>query len=219
MFEILSRARKGRMDFPRPVMMGLLLFLTFTSTQECALRAQKPGQRLKGSADSLAPAGAYHSPVKATWMSAACPGLGQMYNKKWWKLPIVYGALGAAVYFVYFSQAEYVKARDSYRALVLPQPHSFQVHPDYAGYDAFQIKSYRDYYRQNRDYAIVATAALYALQILDATVDAHLKNFDVSDKLTLSLRPGVVPTTLFSLRMSWGKGSRFRNDICSLLLD
>lgn len=137
----------------------------------------------------------YHSPVKASWMSAALPGLGQAYNRKWWKLPIVYGALGAAGYFLFYSQNEYVKARDSYRALVLPQPNPYQVHPDYAAYDAFAIKSFRDYYRQNRDYGIIAVAAVYALQILDATVDAHLMTFDVSDRLSLSIAPTPWPAT------------------------
>lgn len=146
----------------------------------------------------------YHSPAQAAWFSAVCPGLGQMYNKKWWKLPIVYGALGGAIYFLLYSQNEYVKARDSYRALVLPQPNPYQVHPDYQGYGPYEIKSFRDYFRQNRDYAILATAGVYVLQILDATVDAHLRTFDVSDKLSLRLTPGFHTQGLgFSVVLGW----------------
>jgi len=131
----------------------------------------------------------YHSPVKAAWFSAILPGLGQVYNKKWWKLPIVYGSMGSAFFFLIHSQIEYVDARDTYRALTLPQPNPYVISAKYSGYDPFQVKSFRDYYRQNRDYAILATVGVYILQILDATVDAHLKNFDVSDKLSLHIRP------------------------------
>ncbi|MCS6982318.1 MAG: DUF5683 domain-containing protein [Flavobacteriales bacterium] len=170
----------------------LLLFTTLAQVWGSSVRnwvlGNGPAAYL--SADTPLPAKVrYHSPVKAAWFSAVCPGLGQMYNKKWWKLPIVYGALGGALYFLLYSQNEYVKARDSYRALVLPQPNPYQVHPDYQGYGPYEIKSFRDYFRQNRDYAILASAGVYVLQILDATVDAHLLTFDVSDKLSLRLIP------------------------------
>lgn len=178
---------------------GLLFFLLLQAAPAQAQKIPEQSSSRKkwelGSKSDTLPAGLprYHSPVKASWMSAALPGLGQIYNRKWWKLPIVYGALGAAGYFLIYSQSEYIKARDSYRALMLPQPNPYQVHPDYEDYDAFAIKSFRDYYRQNRDYGIVAVAAVYALQILDATVDAHLMTFDVSDRLTLRIAPSPQP--------------------------
>lgn len=191
--------KKGAFLFP------FVFFSLIGFTQAQMIKDQSaPGkkkERLSGSDTLGAQVPRYHSPVKASWMSAALPGLGQAYNRKWWKLPIVYGALGAAGYFLFYSHNEYVKARDSYRALVLPQPNPYQVHPDYAAYDAFAIKSFRDYYRQNRDYGFVAVAAVYALQILDATVDAHLMTFDVSDRLSFRISPSA-GTAVASLTLS-----------------
>ena len=129
----------------------------------------------------------YHSPRKATWMSAVLPSLGQFYNKRYWKPPIIYAGLGVAIYFLVDNQLKFITARNSYRARVgVP---GFTVNPKYQTYDADQIMSDRDYYRTNRDYSIIAVAAVYALNIIDAAVDAHLRTFDVGDDLSMKVRP------------------------------
>jgi len=129
----------------------------------------------------------YHSPVKATWMSAALPSLGQFYNKRYWKPPIIYAGLGVAIYFLIDNQLKFVIARNSYRAREgVP---GFTVHQKYASYSADQILSDRDFYRTNRDYSIIAVAGIYALNIIDAAVDAHLRTFDVGDDLSMKIRP------------------------------
>lgn len=129
----------------------------------------------------------YHSPAKATWMSAALPGLGQIYNRRYWKPPIIYAGLAVSLYFLIDSQNKFIIARNSLRArLGVP---GFQVHPKYQSYSADQIQSDRDFFRNNRDYSIIAITAIYALNILDAVVDAHLKSFDVGEDLSLRIKP------------------------------
>lgn len=126
-------------------------------------------------------------PVKATWMAVGLPGLGQIYNRRYWKLPIVYGAFAGASYFLASNQIRFVRARDSYRAKIGLS--GYTLHPDYAQNSATQIATDRDYYRRNRDIAIGVLAGVYLLQIVDAVVDAHLSTFDVSDDLSLQIRP------------------------------
>lgn len=128
-----------------------------------------------------------HSPVKATWMSAALPSLGQFYNRRYWKPPIIYAGLGVSIYFLIDNQLKYIVARNSYRARVGIS--GFSVDPKYATYDKEQILSDRDFYRTSRDYSIIAVAAIYALNIIDAAVDAHLRTFDVGDDLSMKIRP------------------------------
>lgn len=128
-----------------------------------------------------------HSPVKATWMSAALPSLGQFYNRRYWKPPIIYAGLGVAIYFLIDNQNKFVIARNSLRArLGVP---GYGVHAKYQSYDAAQIESDRDFYRTNRDYCIIAVAGIYALNVIDAAVDAHLRTFDVGDDLSMKIRP------------------------------
>ncbi|MBL0911980.1 MAG: hypothetical protein IBJ09_06360 [Bacteroidia bacterium] len=126
-------------------------------------------------------------PVKATWMAVGLPGLGQIYNRRYWKLPIVYGAFAGASYFLATNQINFARARNSYRGKILIP--GYTVHPDYANYSKEQIATERDYYRRNRDIAIGVMAGVYLLQIVDAVVDAHLSTFDVSNDLSFQVRP------------------------------
>ncbi|MCG9910369.1 MAG: DUF5683 domain-containing protein [Flavobacteriales bacterium] len=131
----------------------------------------------------------YHSPVKATWMSAVLPSLGQFYNRRYWKPPIIYVGLGVSLYFLIDNQQKFIIARNSYRARVGVS--GFTVHPKYETYSADQILSDRDFYRTNRDYSIIGVGLVYALNIVDAAVDAHLRTFDVSDDLSMKIRPAL----------------------------
>lgn len=125
-----------------------------------------------------------HSPHKASVYSALLPGLGQLYNKKYWKIPIVYAALGGLTYSIVFNQREFnafqteLGLRASNDTLNLNP--RFETFPD-----AF-LTSSRNFHRNNRDLSIVALAGVYALNIVDAAVDAHLFSFDVNQSLSLS---------------------------------
>ena len=143
-----------------------------------------------------------HSPRKATIYSAVLPGLGQIYNRKYWKVPIVYGGFATLGYFINFNNGEYVKFRQAYSDIIDTDPNtdSFKrlgVNPQFFEADKIgqlteRLRSAKDYWRRNRDLVVIGTAVFYALNIIDASVDANFFNFDISDDLTINWVPGPI---------------------------
>jgi hypothetical protein len=130
-----------------------------------------------------------HSPLKATIMSAALPGLGQVYNGKWWKVPIIYGGFGGLVYSSVFNDLKCQTYRDAYLLRLDDDPNTVD---EFDGvYSDANLRELIDFYQRNRDLSLIFTGVLYALNIIDASVDAHLKDFDVSDDLSMKVRPSV----------------------------
>jgi hypothetical protein len=128
-------------------------------------------------------------PRKAAMYSAVLPGLGQLYNGKYWKLPIVYGAIGAGIYSVTWNQKNYEVFLEAYRIRKnggIDDYYNILKEED-------QLISWMDYYRNNRDLSIILTALAYTLNILDAYVDAHLINFSMSDDLSMKIQPSAFP--------------------------
>jgi hypothetical protein len=144
----------------------------------------------------------FHSPRKATIFSAVLPGLGQIYNRKYWKVPIVYGGFATLGYFINFNNGEYVKFRQAYSDIIDTDPNtdSFKrlgVNPQFFESDKIgqlteRLRSAKDYWRRNRDLVVIGTAVFYALNIIDASVDANFFNFDISDDLTINWAPGPI---------------------------
>jgi len=143
-----------------------------------------------------------HSPRKATIYSAVLPGLGQIYNRKYWKLPIVYGGFVTLGYFINFNNELYVKYKQAYSDILDTDPNtrSYEEIDAYAYYlkqnrvSQFkdQLRIAKDGSRRNRDLVVIFTAAFYALNIIDASVDANFFNFDMGDDLTINWVPGPV---------------------------
>lgn len=132
---------------------------------------------------------------KATTLSLICPGAGQIYNKSYWRVPIVIGGMASMVYVFDWNNRGFKRFKTAYalRADFDEHPENY---PDGVSKDEFRgrysatfLKNLRDSYRRNRDLSIILTAGVYAFQIIDAHVDAHLKDFDVSDDLTVKLEP------------------------------
>ena len=123
------------------------------------------------------------APSKAAFYSAIVPGLGQAYNKKYWKIPLVYGAIGGGLYFYILNNNKYHKYRDAYKHRLAGEPDEF----DYL--DETRLVQAQRFYQRNRDLSLLVTVGFYILNIVDANVDAHLMQFNVSDKL--SLQPDV----------------------------
>lgn len=132
---------------------------------------------------------------KATTLSLICPGAGQVYNKSYWRVPIVIGGMASMVYVFDWNTRGFKRFKTAYslRADFDQHPENY---PDGVSKDEFRgrysatfLKNLRDSYRRNRDLSIILTAAVYAFQAVDAHVDAHLKDFDVSDDLTVKLEP------------------------------
>lgn len=133
-----------------------------------------------------------HSPTKATLMSACLPGLGQVYNKKYWKVPIIYAGFGVLTYFIYTNADEYINFKCAYIESSygnMNGNYSYLVQR----YSKDELLSAREYYRRNLEITCLLTALWYALNILDATVDAHLYTFNITDKLTMKVEPKVLP--------------------------
>jgi hypothetical protein len=139
---------------------------------------------------------AEHSPRKATIRSAILPGWGQAYNKKYWKIPIVYGALGTAAGFFIYNRKEYIDARDAYRYKVdTIASNDYLIKPKFQPVDAEAVRQYRIGVRQYVDYSVLIFLLLWGLNVVDATVDGHLKAFEVSDDLSMQINPTVNPVT------------------------
>ena len=122
-------------------------------------------------------------PSKAAFYSAIVPGLGQAYNKKYWKIPLVYGAIGTSLYFYIDNNKKYHNYRDAYKQRLLGIPDKY----DYL--DNSRLIAAQRFYQRNRDLSLLVTVGFYILNIVDANVDAHLMQFNVSDKL--SFQPDV----------------------------
>ncbi len=132
---------------------------------------------------------------------ALLPGAGQIYNHKYWKLPLVYGMLGGLGYGLAFEQIHYREYSDANtQALLHPSalPATYLTDTDrfpHASQEtsAANIATGLQFYRRYRDLFVLLSALGYGLQILDAVVDAHLYGFDVSDNLSLNLHPTLLP--------------------------
>ncbi len=127
-----------------------------------------------------------HSPTKAAWRAAVLPGWGQIYNKKYWKLPLVYGGLGGLGYWVGFNAVEHRQFRRSY---IAKTDETSGFTDPFPALPESSVLAAREYYRRQLDASILLTVAFYGLQIVDAVVDAHLFDFDVSDDLSLQAAP------------------------------
>ena len=136
------------------------------------------------------------NPLRATLLSAALPGAGQVYNKSWWwaKLPIFYGAFTLVGYNLYTTQTQYVGFRDNYLYSRDNNPLTV-VEDKYAIYSSDQMKAQRDRALRERDYNIILLLLIYGLNMAEAATTAHLKRFDVSNDLSLQVQPKIFNTT------------------------
>ncbi len=130
-----------------------------------------------------------HNPGTATLRSLIIPGWGQAYNREYWKIPIVYGALGTVAVIYLFNNTWYKRTRDAYDIRVNHPQDSSKVYPDLQPISASSLQNYRNSYRQARDYSALWFLIMWGLNIADATVFGHLKQFDVSEDLSLKVNP------------------------------
>lgn len=118
-------------------------------------------------------------------MSAVIPGLGQSYNKKYWKVPVIYGGLLTAGYFVKINRGYYLEFKNAYIAEI----DSDQTTINTTNLPLAGLESYMEFYRTRMEISYIALGLLYVLNVVDATVDAHLFTFDVSDDLSIRVMP------------------------------
>ncbi|MFI5153730.1 MAG: DUF5683 domain-containing protein [Chitinophagales bacterium] len=191
------------------IILGLALFQSGALAQQkdSALTRKDSAALAKQKSDSLSSLKLQqkkkHDPHKATIYSAILPGAGQVYNGKFWKVPIVYAALGISAYAFFYNKSWYEKCQyalavanggppvnqDSLK-LVDPKLQGLASQGSGAG---TYIINYRNDFRKNQDYAALFFLLFWGLNIVDATVDAHLKDFNVNSDLSFRIKPAIMP--------------------------
>ena len=135
-----------------------------------------------------------HSAKKASIYSAIIPGYGQYYNKKYWKIPIVYASIGTAFYIGKWNQNKYLIYKEAFQ---------YRTDQDETTIDEFEniysesnLITIKNYHRKNRDLAYIICAGFYLLNIIDASVDAHLFNFTINEDVSLNIEPSMIQPRL-----------------------
>jgi hypothetical protein len=191
----------------KTIIAGLSIFFIII-TGNLAVKAQQIDST-KRSIQVTAPVSKeVRSPKKASIYAALFPGLGQVYNKKYWKLPIVYGGYAGLIYVLGWNNSNYKDFFQGYRIAaqytsaanmkpderkfldnLIKNPSISLDNPSTFTYISAQLKSGKDFFRRNRDLTIIGIAALHVLSIIDASVDANLFDFDISDDLSMRIEP------------------------------
>jgi len=156
-----------------------------------------------------------HDPRIATRRSLILPGWGQAYNREYWKIPIVYGIIAIPTTLFFYNNSYYKKTKFAFEARFKEQQGDSSdvpaIAPELAGLSISSLQNYRNAFRRDRDYSILWFLAAWALQVADATVFAHLKNFDVSNDLSMQLSPSFNPytkTPALSLTLNLSDGKK-----------
>ncbi len=134
----------------------------------------------------------YHSPRRATIYSLCLPGLGQAYNRKYWKMPVIYAGFGVLGYFIVNNNNKYHTFLDAYKFVANNEtgtPPNEMV--DRYERNAEKLRSIKNFYLRNLEISYIATAIFYILQVVDAAVDAHFFYFDVDDNLSMQVMPSM----------------------------
>lgn len=126
------------------------------------------------------------TPAKAAFYSAILPGLGQVYNKKYWKIPLVYAGIGTSLYFYLDNNRKYNQYRDAYKRRL-----EGYTDDQFSYLDNSRLIAGQKFYQRNRDLSALVTVGFYVLNIIDANVDAALIQFNVNERL--SLKPEIYP--------------------------
>ncbi len=198
---------------PKAIPLLLLLILLFCGSHLLAQKKDpaRPAKKHFNVFASIDTSKKNYNPRIAIARSAILPGWGQATNKKYWKIPLVYAALGITAGVFFHNIKQFREARNAYTNAIdgdtsndrlIPEPYySVRSQPE-------RIKTFRNQVRQNVDYSVLFFIIFWGLNVVDATVDAHLKTFDVSDNLSLRIKPGYSPmanTNGLSLVLDIGK--------------
>ena len=149
-------------------------------------KLEREQRRLERALDPL-------SPSRASFLSAAVPGLGQFYNRKYWKVPLVWAAVGTGVFVYQFNQTEYLRYRTAFklRSAGFSTDEFYDVNLDGIGPDVSNraLEEAQKKAQSQRDSSLLIAIGLYLLNVLDASVDAHLKPFNMNEDLNVSIQP------------------------------
>lgn len=192
--------------YPSSIKLFFIVLLSFCSTVGMAQQKKDSAVKKMEIRDSSVKAAkdtAQKKPrslaSKAALRAAVLPGWGQIYNKKYWKLPLVYGALSIPVVTFQYNTKWYKKTREAYQikyyndtSKIMDLP-TDKIDPRLLPLSTASLRQYRNSFRQDVDYSVLAFLLMWGLQIVDATVDAHLRGFNISDDLSVKIKPQFMP--------------------------
>ncbi|MDT8416477.1 MAG: DUF5683 domain-containing protein [Lutibacter sp.] len=161
------------------LLIAVLTVFTGYAQTEAEIKIQ---DNIKPSSDNFKPL----SPAKAAFYSAVLPGLGQAFNKKYWKIPIVYGALGSGVYFYHTNNDNFNRVRSAYKLRINEKPDEFDGLNGNIFLSKDALISAQKSYKKDRDLSLLITVGLYILQIVEASVNAHLLQHNVDSNLSVT---------------------------------
>ena len=173
--------------------------LTIDTTRLLAI----PGKIIKQQRYGRDLSGFKPDPIRSTWLALVLPGAGQIYNRKYWKLPIVYGGFLGCIYALTWNTQMFTDYSQAYLDIMDTDPNTKSYETFFpSGYDFQQNEEYlkelfkkrKNRYRRWRDLSVFACIGVYLVSIVDAYVDAHLSSFDISEDINLSIQPDVQPS-------------------------
>ena len=173
----------------------LYLFLILFSFGVLAIHSQEVADtlKIKNKFGSISKEFKPLAPATAAFYSAILPGLGQAYNKKYWKIPIIYAALGSGIYFYSDNNTNYKRARNAYKLSIDGKPHEFDgTNGNILLSDDALVRAQKSY-KKDRDLSLLVTVGLYLLQVVEASTNAHLLQHNVDD--ALSVNPQLIKDT------------------------
>jgi len=189
------------------IILALLVFTTsfnaFSQKDSTSVKGVKVKGKIEVTDDFYNPL----SPSKAAFYSAIFPGMGQLYNKKYWKVPIVWGAMGTSIYFYLDNNSEYKRFRRAFKQREAGLQDEFTQDDGTEIISRDGLVNAQKILRQNRDLSLLATIVIYTLQIVEASVNAHLMQFNTSDNL--SFRPIIIQDRFLSDAPTFGMSLKF----------
>ena len=182
----------------------LLIFATSLFAQTTDSLTIKKDEKLIVVTDSLLPKEEYNplAPAKAAFYSAVVPGLGQVYNKRYWKIPVIYAGMAAGIYFYKQQDDDYDRFRNAYKRRL-----AGYTDDEFQGISNDRLINAQKTAQKNKSISIIVTVAFYLLNVVDANVDAHLRQYEVSDDLSLQPNFDVNP---FNAKTQYGMSLTYR---------
>jgi hypothetical protein len=183
-----QRVSVGRIFLAAMILLAGFVIIPGASAQVSDVKVEKPKKDTTARKSEAKPP---HSIARAAIYSAVLPGLGQAYNRKAWKIPIIYAGFGVIGYFVYSNTKEFRLYKEAY--IYTANGETYETDNPLVGrYNATQLEDGMEFYKRNRDLSIIVGALWYTANILEAYADAHFFDYDVSDDLTLKVGPSAV---------------------------
>jgi hypothetical protein len=162
-----------------------------------SLRAQSDSREI-ATENSIRDSSRVRDPHKATILALCLPGSGQIYNRKYWKVPLVYGAMGTAAVFLIHNRSQVRNINEELRYRTANPGNVSNA--KYAVYPTQSLIGLRNDFKNYRDFSILALTAAYGLQVVDAVVDAHLSGFDMNQSISIKVRPTLAPVAGLGLK-------------------